>query len=49
MPWDVGPYQYSPFYAYLLIPLGWIGPLGWLTLHVAAAFAFGSPRITGLC
>jgi len=45
---DVAPFHYSPFYAYLLVPLAWIGPSAWAGLHVAAAFAFGSPRITAL-
>jgi hypothetical protein len=44
----IGPFRWHPMAAYLLVPLAAIGPFVWAGLHVAAAFAFGNPRITAL-
>lgn len=46
--WDTGAFRYSPLYAWMLMPLGWLGPVGWTGMHVLAAFAFGSWRITAV-
>jgi hypothetical protein len=36
---DTYAYRYSPFLAYLFIPLGFVGTVGWRVLHVVAAMA----------
>lgn len=41
-------FRHSPLYAWLLVPLAWIGPLGWTALHVPAALAFGSWRVNAI-
>lgn len=44
----VGPFRWSPIAAWLLVPLAALGSAGWTALHVLAAFAFGSWRITAV-
>lgn len=46
--WDDGPYRYSPLYAWLLVPLGWIGHWGWAMLHVAVLPLFRDWRIAAV-
>lgn len=46
--WDDGPYRYSPLYAWMLVPLGWIGHWGWVMLHVAVLPLFRDWRVSGL-
>jgi hypothetical protein len=43
-----GPYHYSPLYAWLLVPLGWLGHWGFTALHLAVLPLFGNRRIVAL-
>jgi hypothetical protein len=43
-----GPYHYSPLYAWLLVPLGWLGHWGFATLHLAVLPLFRNARVVAL-
>jgi len=43
-----GPYRYSPLYAWLLLPLAWMGHWGFAAIHVAVIPLFRDWRVVSL-